>query len=141
MAEADLPPDVQRLILENGDVRSVLRFAQASKQTDEVVAKVLRALIERDVPESYRAKFHFPFKGDWTAYKLQLAGFYKFVIERVARRMAEELVPFVTERFVRPSTWWRKEPWFVAVKLDGYSIVSFMHFERDGVRSNSVTCC
>jgi hypothetical protein len=138
MAEADLPPDVQRLFLEGSDIRSVLRFAQASKQTDEVVAKALRALIERDIPAAYRANFHFPFKGDWTAYKLQLAGFYKFVIDRVARSMAEALVPFVTGRVVRPSNWRRKYPWDITVSsASGSKLLNIFFVERDGVRSNS----
>jgi hypothetical protein len=46
---ADLPLEMQQLILEEGSLRPVMRFARASKQSEEVAAKVFVAIFKRDI--------------------------------------------------------------------------------------------
>jgi hypothetical protein len=48
-AIADLPYEMQQLILEDVGVRPLMRFARASKQSEEVAARVFAAVFRRDI--------------------------------------------------------------------------------------------
>jgi hypothetical protein len=112
---ADLPYEMQQLILEEGSLRTVMRFAQASKQSEEIAARAFVAIFKRDImtqldrsPEAkHKAKASYlspairelilegiPQKGVLTnnEYKRVLGAYYKETLEWLADRFYWEII-------------------------------------------------
>jgi len=86
----DLPFEMQEAIVENTGVRPLLRFARASRQSEEVVAKAFAAVFKRDLIlpfEKPMAKM-LPYKDSWSFYKYSLAKEYHLTVVGLSAMMS-----------------------------------------------------
>jgi hypothetical protein len=116
---ADLPLEIAQVILEEGGVRPLMRFARASKQSEEVAARAFVAVFKRDImwavdPTSRSlyshwyslSKYGMPQRnGSWSLYMRQLARIYDDIISHIGDEMGRSikfLYPDPTSRDYNP---------------------------------------
>jgi hypothetical protein len=84
-----LPLDMQRTIAGHSGIRPVLRYAQTSRQSEEIVAQAFAAVFKRDLLLFTDPMVDLPpFEVSWADYKFKLATLYELVIDDVAAGMA-----------------------------------------------------